>query len=307
MTDEAPSKFLKGTNVQWAWDSTSLSALKVCPRYYKYVMIDGWETKEESVHLRFGIEYHRALQDYDLSRAANIVHDDAVHDVIRELLIRTSNFESDHKTKTRESLIRTVIWYIEQFKDDTAETLIKSDGTPAVEESFKFPLDWKAQLDEENIGYWLCGHLDKIVRFNDELFVKDYKTVYTFWGKSWEPDNQMTLYTLASRIVLGTAVRGVIIDMAQVKQDVTEFKRDFTFRTEDQLQEWLADLRYWLTLAEQYAVNNYWPMNDLSCDKYGGCRFREVCSKSPAVRDRFLEGSFVKQPPEERWNPLKPR
>ena len=97
---EAPSPFLPGTNVMVAWDSTSLGMLKTCSRLYKYVIIDGWQSKEESVHLRFGIEYHHALQDYDLSRAANISHDDAVHDVVRELLLRTSDFDPDHKTKT---------------------------------------------------------------------------------------------------------------------------------------------------------------------------------------------------------------
>ena len=31
---EATSPYLPGTQVQWALDSTSLGALKTCPRYY---------------------------------------------------------------------------------------------------------------------------------------------------------------------------------------------------------------------------------------------------------------------------------
>jgi hypothetical protein len=45
-------------------------------------------------------------------------------------------------------------------------------------------------------------------------------------------------------------------------------------------------------------------MNDTACDKYGGCEFREVCSKSPSVRDKFLKADFKQ---EEPWNPLIPR
>lgn len=336
MTD-SPSPFLEGTNIQVAWDSTSLSYLKICPRLYQYQMIEGWTTREESVHLRFGIEYHHALQDYDLSRAAGIQHNDAVHDVIRELLLRTADFESDHKTKTREGLVRTVIWYLDQFRDDAAVTYIRPDGTPAVEVSFNFELDWGPQgagvcqtcggsgfsgpgTGYDNVcsecggqkltgqPYILCGHLDAIVSYNSDLYIKDYKTVWSFWNKSWEPDNQMTLYTYAGKIVLNAPVRGVIIDMAQVKADgTTEFKRDLTYRTEDQLKEWLADLRYWFALAEQYATNNYWPMNDTACDKYGGCRFRDICSKSPSARQAFLEGNFTKLPEDQRWNPLRAR
>ena len=317
----AQSPYLPGTKIQFGWDSTSLGYLKICPRLYQYTMLDGWSSREESLHLRFGIEYHHALQDYDLSRAAGILHDDSVHDVLRELLLRTVDFNPDHKSKTRDSLVRTVVWYLDKHKDDPAQTHILYDGKPAVEQSFRFELDWgpgykpKYDMQADHDGepfpkgqpYLLCGHLDCIVSFNSELFVKDYKTVYTFWGKTWEPDNQMTLYSLASKVVLDTPVRGVIIDMAQVKADSTEFKRDITYRTQDQLNEWLADLHYWFALAEQYAINNYWPMNDTACDKWGGCRFRGICSKSPSVRERFLEGNFVKLEESERWNPLRAR
>lgn len=321
---EPQSPYLPGTKIQIAFDSTSLGYLKTCPRLYQYVMLDGWSSKEESVHLRFGIEYHHALQDYDLSRAANISHDDAVHDVIQELLLRTADFDSDHKTKTRSSLVRTVVWYLDQYRDDPAKTFIKSDGKPAVEQSFRFELEWgpsqarlspidpetgtyDVRLAPTNQPYLLCGHLDKIVTFNDELFVLDHKTVYTFWNKEWEPDNQMTLYSLASKVVLDAPVRGVIVDMAQVKEHETVFQRAFTFRTPDQIQEWLNDLRYWLTLAEQYAIAGYWPQNDTACDKFGGCRFRNICSKSPSVRDKFLEGNFIQLEESQRWNPLRPR
>jgi hypothetical protein len=118
----------------------------------------------------------------------------------------------------------------------------------------------------------------------------------------------MTLYTIAGQVVLNAPIKGVILDAAGVLiEKPNDFKRGFTFRTPDQLSEWLVDLKYWLTMAEGYANMSYWPMNDTSCDKFGGCKFRGVCSKDPAVRGRFLEADFVKQPPEERWNPLKSR
>lgn len=328
MTEPAQSPFLPGTNIQVAWDSTSIGYLKTCARLYQYIMIAGWSSKDESVHLRFGIEYHAALQDYDLSRAARIPHDDAVHDTLRELLIRTADFDPDHKSKTRQGLIRTVVWYLDQFKDDPAQTVILSDGSPAVEQSFRFELDYGPKTKKEHTlwtnnaakpvidievtqPYILCGHLDRVVSFNEEKFVMDRKTssmsLTPYYFAQFEPNNQMTLYTLASKVVLDTPVRGVIIDAARIGDGFTEFGRGFTYRTPDQLEEWLVDLRYWLALAEQYAIANYFPMNDTACDKFGGCRFRSICSKSPSVRERFLEGNFVKLAPEARWNPLAVR
>ena len=319
------SPFLPGTNIQYAWDSTSLGYLKTCPRLYKYIMIDGWASNDESVHLRFGIEYHQALQEYDIAKAEGMKHEDAIRVTMRGLLEHTYGWVLNEDTKAgkyknRRSLVRTVIDYLDYFVDDPATTYILEDGRPAVELSFRFELDWgpeAAIIGDEGgtpiVGqpYILSGHLDRVVSFCDALYVMDRKTTTTtpsaYYFNQFEPNNQMTLYTLASQIILSSPIKGVIIDAAQILVDSSRFVRGFTYRTADQLEEWTNDLRYWLRLAEDYAVAGHWPMNDTACDKFGGCKFRGICSKSPGVREQFLKSSFTKLPLEERWNPLKPR
>lgn len=318
------SCYLPGTNVQYAWDSTSLGLFKTCPRLYQYTMIDGWTQANDNIHLRFGIEYHQALQEYDLSRAEGIPHDDAVHDTLRNLLTRIydwtpePNFEkASEKNKSKHNLIRSILWYLDKFKDDPAKTYIMANGKPAVELSFRFELDWGPKTNEQHaVGdyggpYLLSGHLDRVVSFNDALFVMDRKTTTTtpgdYFFDRFHPDNQMSLYTFASQVVLQAPVKGVIIDAAQVAIGFSRFVRGMTYRTKEQIEEWVKDLHYWFAKAEDYATEGYWPMNDTACDKYGGCRFREICQKSPQVRDQFLKANFVKQALEDRWNPLKPR
>src|SRR5258708_3366074 len=83
------SPFLHGTNIQYAWDSTSLGYLKTCPRLYQLIMIEGWAPRNTSVHLRFGQEYHSAIEDYDKAKAAGADHDSAMREALRQLLIRT--------------------------------------------------------------------------------------------------------------------------------------------------------------------------------------------------------------------------
>lgn len=340
-TSFIPSPFLPGTNIRFAWDSTILGAFKTCPRMYQYLYVDFWGRTDESVHLRFGSEYHTALQDYDLSRAAGIKHDDAVFDVVKALLERTADYAPDPDTKpgkykSREMLLRCVIWYLDEHRDDPAKTYIKADGKPAVELSFRFELDWGPNQD--GVGeivevsgpngsteymkkldfpqpYLLCGHLDSVKELNGSLFVMDHKTSMTTLGSyyfdQWSPSNQMTLYSVASKVILDAPVKGVIINAAQLMLDFDKtgepgarFVRGITYRTPDQLNEWLEDLRYWLEVAEAYAVADYFPMNDTSCDKFGGCRFRSICSKSPQVREQFLKSDYTKLPPELQWNPM---
>jgi len=313
--NETRSPFLPNTKIQFAWDSTSLGYLKTCPRLYQYIMIDGWGSRDESIHLRFGIEYHKALEDYDRFKAVGLDHEASMRRAIHELLIRITGWRPSRDTKAgkyknEQSIIRIVIDYLDHFEIDPTSTVILSNGKPATELSFRFELDWGPTEYNEQ-PYILCGHLDRVVNFGDDMFVMDRKTststISDYYFKQYSPNNQMTLYTIASQIILDTVIKGVIIDAGQVLIDSSRFVRGFTFRTQDQLDEWLADLRFWLALAEQYAVANYWPMNDTACDKFGGCRFREVCSKSPKVRETYLKSDFDKLTEDERWNPLKAR
>ena len=334
LTTGVASPYLPGTNIQYAWDSTSLGLLKACPRLYQYTMLEGWQSRDESIHLRFGIEYHTALQDYAVSRAKGINNDDAIHDTIRALHGRVFDWDPDRnsragKYKNRETIVGLVIDYLDHFIEDPAETFILDNGEPAVELSFRFALDWGPSSNAPYLSelgpvasfvdaalqpqpYLLCGHLDRVVDFSGGLYVMDRKTsvqtLSSYYFNQWAPNNQMTLYSLAGKVVLNQAVKGVIIDAAQVLlEKPNNFQRGFTYRTEDQLAEWLQDLRFWLHNAETYATANYWPQNDTSCGMYGGCKFREVCSKSPQVREQYLKATFDKLPDDEKWNPLKAR
>lgn len=321
------SPFLPGTKIQYAWDSTSLELFKRCPRLYQYVMIEGYQPRGEAIHLRFGIEYHQALHDYETYRKLELDHHDAVVATVKALLERIFPWDPDPRTaseekKSKKNLVRAVIWYLDKFKDDLTRT-VEINGKPALEVSFRFELDYgpayvtgtgpNVSTDlyvPDGQPYLLCGHLDRVVDFQDALFVMDRKTasssISTYYFNQYHPHNQMSLYTLAGKVVLETPIRGVIIDAVNVNEE-PQFERGVTYRTQDQIDEWLYDLSHYLQLAESYATAGYWPMNDTACDKYGGCKFRDICQKSPQVRERFMQDDFRKLPEEERWNPLKPR
>jgi len=313
--DSQMTPFIGGSRHQWAWDSTSIGWLKECPRKYQYHMIEGWRSKGEQVHLEFGILYHQALEAYDIYKTSGCTHDEALRHVVTEALRATwrdgapwraaadlSSDEGKAGMKNRENLIRTIVWYLEKFKDDPAKTRLHPDtGKPMVELHFQFEIDHPTGGNHHTV---LCGYLDRVVDFQDQPFVMDRKsttsTLGSYYFEQYEPDNQMSLYTVASQIAFRTPVKGVIIDAAQIAVGFSRFVRSFIFKTADQIDEWMNDLRFWLRQAEYFAEKNYWPQNDKSCHKYGGCPFRTVCSKSPSVRDRFLESSFERH----QWNPL---
>jgi hypothetical protein len=312
----SPSPFLDGTKFQWAWDSTSLGWLKECPRKYQYHMIEGYRGRGESIHLEYGILYHEALEAYEGYKYIGMSHNGALESVVKEVLTKTwrdgkpwraaADLQINDKAslKSRENLVRTVVWYLDKFRDDPAKTKMHPvTGKPMVELHFQFEIDYYS-FDRP---YTLCGYLDRVVEFQDQPFVMDRKTTTSTLGsyyfEQFDPDNQMSLYTVASQIAFKTPVKGVIVDAAQIAVGFSRFVRSFVFKTADQIDEWMKDLTVWLGQAEMYAEKSYWPQNDKSCHKYGGCPFRDICSKSPSVRDRFLETAFERRP----WNPLIPR
>lgn len=305
-SNPAPSPFVGDSNFQFAWDSSCLGTLKECPRKYYYTYILGYRLKGESIHLDFGGHYAKAMERYYKYRAAGADYDDALAETVRQALIDSKEMSDDFSKKTKDTLIRSIVWYFDTYRQDdenTTKVVHLSDGSPAVELSFKMPTG----LELNGVELLYCGHIDRLVEFNSDRFVMDQKTtggaLGTYYFAQYNPDNQMSGYSLASRVIFNTPVQGVIIDAAQVLVGSTVFARSITTRTEAQLEEWLEDFSDWTALALRYAERKHWPMNDKSCHKYGGCPFREVCGHDPTVRQNFLETRFTVK----HWNPLEER
>lgn len=302
--------------LQYGWDSTSIKSVEKCLRYYFYKHIEGWQPRRTSVHLLFGGWYAKALEDYHSYVASGLDPEEALLEVVHEAMIETWEYElddngdpipdtgeawtTDHNTKTRANLIRTIVWYLDQFgEDDNCKTLILSDGSAGVEHSF--------QLDADN-GVVFSGHLDRLVEFGSKTYVQDQKTTGTTitqrFFKGFNPDTQMSMYTFAGKALFGIPVSGVMIDGAQIAVGFTRFERGFTYRDEASLNEWYDEAMHHIETARKCTRENFFPKNTASCGNYGGCEFREVCSRSPAVRQQFLKADFEQKP---RWDPLESR
>lgn len=297
-------------NLQLAWDSVSRGAMKTCPRYYKYTIIDGYAGTEENVHFVFGIGFHTALELYDRKIASGLTHHQALIDTVRYILSYTWNFGrqrpwlSLEPTKTRLTLIRSVIWYLDQFKDDALKTYIQSDGTPAVELSFHYECGINSITHEP---YLLCGHLDRVVEWNDHLWIVDSKTTKQTLGKDtekffekFEPDDQMSGYYFGGTIIFDRKIKGIIINAAQTAVNFTKFQRGETTRSPEKLNEWIEDTELLFREAEMYAQKNRWPKREKSCNNYGGCTFRLVCSSEPKQRQKLLDNFYTKR----IWDPM---
>ncbi len=299
--------------LQIAWDSTSLGTLKACPRKYEYTMILGRQPRDTSPHLIFGGHYHKALEIYDHEKSKGASHEAAQREAVRYCFTGTvtrkpdGRFKiwfSDEPGKTRRTLVRSIIWYLEHFKNDPLQTIQLSNGKPAVELSFRFDTGVETAAGE---SYLLCGHIDRLVSSDGNVHVLDRKTTKaaitpkTF--QAYGTDGQMSLYDFAASVIWSVPVKGVILDIAQILVTMTRFRRGFTHRTPGHREEFFRTTMHHIKMAESFAEAEFWPMNDMSCQNYGGCPFREICTKGPETRAKWLK-SLTKP---RRWDPLEVR
>lgn len=165
--------------LQIVWDATSSTALKRCPRYYEYNILEGYVGKVENVHLRWGIEYNNAQVTYNVARAKGEDHEQATLSAVRYALEATWNatlgrpWTSDLPVKTRETLLRSLVWYLDRFAEDSCKTVTLADGEAAVSLNFLIHLDEFSDLTGEQ--YALCGELDRVVTFDGGKYIADWK------------------------------------------------------------------------------------------------------------------------------------
>jgi hypothetical protein len=296
---------------QHAWDGTSVAAYEKCPRYYKLRYLDGWQPRHRSEHLTFGGVFASALELHCKLVAEG--SDNPLRAVIRQAMIDTWVIEYDedgnedggtpwlslHPTKTRETLIRSIVWYVENFIDDPTETVVLSNGKAAAELSFSIPLS-------ADILY--CGHLDRLVSYSGGKYVMDQKTTGTTttprFFDGFKPDVQMGGYTWAGKQLFDLPLSGVIIDAVQIAVGFTKFVRGFVTYPEPLLVEWHDNTISTIAEAKRSHEANVYPMRRSSCGNYGGCEFRRVCSRIPAHRETILHAEFERA---ERWDPLQRR
>ena len=228
----------------FAWDSTSIGAFKTCPRLYQLSVLEGWQPREISVHLTFGLHFHSALERYDHLRFGGMDYEQALREVVKYLLTITWDEKknrpwiSDDPNKNRLTLLRSVVWYLMQFENDPIETVRLANGKPAVELSFRFDSGYTTRYGESIL---LCGHLDRLAMLNGKAFVLDRKTTKSTINSSFfdkfSPDNQMTLYAIAGKVVYNIQIEGIIVDGAQIGVNFTRFLRGTVPRSEPVLEE----------------------------------------------------------------------
>lgn len=295
-------------NMQFVWDSVSISALKTCPRKYNWTIRQGYQLSPTPSTLGFGIYFHKVLEVYHKLIALHTPEDTALLRCVKLAGLLGEYLTPGRTERTKETLLRAVVWYLDQFRDDPAETTLRPNGQPAVEYSFLIPF---AKIGNQQT--YLAGHLDRVVRFQGHIYICDYKTTKaqldSRFFDTFKPNTQVQGYLAAAHTLAKTssalpaAPAGLIIDGIQLGVNFTRYQRSIITYTKLEINAFLTDLEHWIKWAAVLADAEHWPANETACSNYGGCVFRSICSETPAKHQRLLEANFTRR----TWSPKEAR
>jgi hypothetical protein len=131
---------IPGTTLQWCYDSTSLMALQGCLRKYNFKLLQGYQQSDLPPSLAWGRDFHTCKETYYKCIAYGLDHETAVLRTTKLAMLLGERLLSLDTSRTKETLVRAIVWYLEEYKDDPFKTALLSDGRPAVELSFMLPV-----------------------------------------------------------------------------------------------------------------------------------------------------------------------
>jgi len=278
-------------NLQLTWSASSLEDFMACPRKYQLKKLLGHSKGGDAT--LFGSFYHGALEQFDREILAGADVEAATVVAVRAALELSAGWNSLDTARTRHTLVRAVVWYCEGAADDYVQPVRFDTGEPAVEIKFAVPLAETSMGGEE---FALRGWLDGIVKF-DGYWVRERKTtksaLSTYYWNRFEPNVQISTYNMVAPLAFPDhKIKGVIVEACQTGVGFTRFGRKTFPKHQDLRDEFLEEVVYWVRRAEDCAVTEHWPKNESACQMYGGCMFREVCSRAPMMREKFLDANF---------------
>jgi len=261
------------------------------------------------IDLEWGKAWHETVRAYDTARATGAKDPLAIALTRAFGLTKEWPTETDKKTKNRETLVRAIIWYDEQFgATNPLMPLMVAENGPAFELAFQFPL-----FSDKQDGPLLCGNLDGIVEFGGEVWILERKSTATtlsgfYWDK-FDPNVQVDVYCVAAHLMWPQwQIKGVLVEACQVGVTFARFERKLFRRSPARLEETLASLQREvrtflgdLQTHGQDSDETFGPRY-ASCEVGNGCPYRGICQTDPAMRDWEIKAHWQRR--SDPWDPI---
>ena len=276
-------------------DSQTLNGIQECAYKYNLSFIRNLTTKEKSEPIESGDLLHTVLKLYYLLK---IRRPDLNHDKVSEVSLNFGRAYSGTLTQATDSSDEVLYHTSDYFSFYEGDALVPK----YVEQPFSIIL-YENVEDDFRVIYQ--GVVDLIAD-------------YTQNGKSYEVgiDHKSTRRNSdPSFLALSNQFRGYYKSLNLDEFIVNKVGFQKTLKPKDRflrhwlsfnagvLDEWVRNTVWWAQHLAFCTDTNTFPQNLTSCDKFFGCKFREVCSNCPGgEREFIINQDFITK---ESWDPHK--
>ena len=294
------------------WSATTLEAYMRDPLTYYWKHVLGYVPLVQAPALVWGSLWHMAtalFKQLTEGRDAVLSRDEALFVTIEKTICEAQKIDlndiarngkkSDINKRTMYTLIRSLIWWEANYRDDSFRTADTGAVCP-LEQHFMVPLGIKAYTGED---YLITGVLDEIVADEDgDQFVLERKhttqTISSYYFNNYDPSVQVYTYDLVGSLILPhNPLRGVVIESCQTAVGFSRFERHEVLRTQEQRNHWLNVLRHWIRRAEQDCTDRSWQNAMNPATTIYDSVYRDIETKSPSSWASLLKSEFTTEKP----------
>jgi hypothetical protein len=276
-------------------DPTTVKCWRTCQRRYYWRHIRHLVPDAPAPALSFGAAIHVAL-DFWHSHP-ELSYNDRALQAVQEF---KSDFVDCGDWRNEDLGVKVLAGYFSKW-NDAAEYLVHIPGGTEV-----------GFVEELADGVYVCGRIDRLALWKGKgtLWPVDHKTSTrkgADYMAEFRPGYQATAYIRAMRVAAKQfgipASDGMIINSLYfTKAGSMEFVRNYTKRTEFELEEWIQETLAVADAIWRARLSKAWEKNDGSCwDFFRECSYRQFCL-TPRHPDDIEPGATFRVEP---WKPYE--
>lgn len=277
-------KRLRKSDSGWHVNNSGLDLIQTCARKGYYASLKP-EFQNASLARDFGTCLHRGLECFYATHLSPNYKPDDVFTIFeakhRELILTESSHENrEYSIENGKKILKN---FTEVYSNDDWELYLDAQG-PIIEREFEFKL-------ADNLFFF--GTIDLVLqnRTSKEICAFDHKSTKTLSGFENRADtsHQLSGYIWALQ-QMGIQCKMGAFQGIQVAKTVNKILRVFTYRNEEQIEEWKDWVGTVITYYHQQLKHLDMPvMNGSSaCYAYGGCQYLSACAAPKSKRLEVL-------------------
>jgi hypothetical protein len=275
-----------------------LNSIQSCARKTEYSFIKKLQPLEKADALEKGDLMHKMFEVYySLKLTSPNFHSEVWRELISQQItpdLKDPASEAGRYFSTKMNLsVELAEEVIYQFQEYSKYYQFDAWAPLAVEE-----VGSRVLYEDDDLQIIYTFKIDLVAEKGNIIAPFDHKTS----ARTKEPSslsNQFIGYCF------GLRTNTIVINKVGFQKTLEPSKRFMRYVLtidDERIEEWRANSIYWARLYDRYLVNDHFPMNLTSCDKYGGCIFARICESNPHTREWKLERDFEAG---RLWDPAK--